>query len=131
LLDRDSGVAPLFSHVTQSAMTKFGIAKARQGNSKMAMRGIGFFDTKGQYFKSPEDATLSDLSAVLGRVGEGESLAPGIAKTLFEKRREIERIFTDHDDMVRALAYPGISVADKAEQTPKLVGNISPIRTAS
>jgi hypothetical protein len=66
----------------------------------MATHGHAFFDCKGQYFKSPEEATVSDLAAVLGRVGEGESLAPGIAKMIFERRAEIERIFTDHDEMV-------------------------------
>jgi hypothetical protein len=66
----------------------------------MATHGAAFFDAKGQFFKTPEDATCSDLSAILGRVGEGDSLAPGLAKTLFEKRAEIERVFAEHDKMV-------------------------------
>lgn len=66
----------------------------------MAISGLGFFDTRGQYFKSPEDATLSDLAGLLGRVGEGDSLAPGIAKILLLKRREVEAIFADHDEMM-------------------------------
>jgi hypothetical protein len=65
----------------------------------MAVRGVGYFDTKGQFFKTPEAATLSDLAALLGKVGEGESLAPGIAQTLLQKRAEIEHIFTEHDRM--------------------------------
>jgi hypothetical protein len=65
----------------------------------MATCGTAFFDSKGHYFRTPEEATMSDLAALLGRVGEGESLAPGIAKTLFEKRAEIEKIFLDHDNM--------------------------------
>jgi hypothetical protein len=68
----------------------------------MATSGTAYFDGKGQFFKTPEDATISDLAGMLGRVGEGDSLAPGIAKTLFQKRIEIERIFADHDDMMRA-----------------------------
>jgi hypothetical protein len=71
------------------------------GATDMAMSGLGFFDLKGQYFKSPEDATLSDLAALLGRVGEGDSLAPGIAKILLLKRREVEKIFADHDSMMQ------------------------------
>jgi hypothetical protein len=67
----------------------------------MAVRGFGYFDSRGQFFKHPDEASISDLAAVLGRVGEGDSLAPGIAKILLEKRREIEHIFADHDTMVQ------------------------------
>jgi hypothetical protein len=65
----------------------------------MAVRGVGFFDNKGQFFKTPEAATVSDLAAVLGKVGDGESLAPGIAQMIFQRRAEIEHIFTEHDRM--------------------------------
>jgi hypothetical protein len=67
----------------------------------MAHVGNAYFDTKGQYFKTPEDATASDLAVVLGRIGEGESLAPGIAMILIERRKDIESIFAQHDMMVR------------------------------
>ena len=67
----------------------------------MAHTGTGYFDSKGHYFKSPDEATISDLSMILGRVGEGDSLAPGIAHILLERRVEIERIFKDHDSMVQ------------------------------
>lgn len=65
----------------------------------MAVKGVGYFDNRGQFFKSPEAATISDLAALLGKVGDGESLAPGIAHVLFQKRAEIEHIFTEHDRM--------------------------------
>jgi hypothetical protein len=65
----------------------------------MATKGNGFFDARGQFFKTPEEATLSDIAAVLGRVGEGDSLAPGLAKIIMEKREDIQRIFSDHDKM--------------------------------
>jgi hypothetical protein len=84
----------------------------------MAMRGIGFFDAKGHYFKTPEEATMSDLASLLGRVGDGESLALGIAKTLLDHRAEVEKIFNDHDNMVRTSA---LSEA----------GKVSPLRSAS
>ena len=67
----------------------------------MARKGIGFFDTKGHFFKSPEDATVSDIAALLGKVGEGESLAPGIAHILLRRRDELERLFDEHDSMMR------------------------------
>lgn len=66
----------------------------------MARKGIGFFDTKGHFFKSPEDATVSDIAALLGKVGDGESLAPGIAHILMRRREEIERLFAEHDAMM-------------------------------
>lgn len=80
----------------------------------MAVRGIGYFDGRGQYFKTPQEATLSDLAALLGRMGDGDSLAPGIAKILFDKRRELEHVFRDHDEMVS-----GAAVADDLMHSPE------------
>ena len=65
----------------------------------MAHQGLGFFDAKGQYYKTPDEATASDLAGLLGRIGEGDSLAPGIAVMLLQKRTEIENIFAEHDEM--------------------------------
>ena len=70
----------------------------------MAHEGTGYFDDKGIFFKTPEAATLSDLERLLGKIGDGDSLAPGIAHLLLEKRTEIERIFAEHDDMIERLA---------------------------
>ncbi|MEM7689588.1 MAG: hypothetical protein AAF291_11250 [Pseudomonadota bacterium] len=66
----------------------------------MAKSGRGYFDRKGQFFKTPREATVSDLAALLGQIGEGESLAPGIAHTLLERRADIEALFAEHDDMM-------------------------------
>jgi hypothetical protein len=66
----------------------------------MARKGIGFFDTKGHFFKSPEEATVSDLASLLGKVGDGESLAPGIAHILLRRRDDIEKLFAEHDAMM-------------------------------
>jgi hypothetical protein len=67
----------------------------------MARKGIGFFDSKGHFFKSPEDATVSDISSLLGKVGDGESLAPGIAHILLRRREELEKLFAEHDAMMK------------------------------
>ncbi len=86
----------------------------------MAVRGFGYFDGKGVFFKHPEEATISDLAGVLGRVGEGDSLASGIAKILLEKRREVEHIFADHDAMIlgtEPVARKPILVSDSASVT--------------
>ena len=66
----------------------------------MAQRGTGFFDRKGHFFKTPEEATRSDLAALLGKIGEGESLAPGIAHTMLDRRGDIEALFAEHDAMM-------------------------------
>ncbi len=66
----------------------------------MAHTGTGFFDRKGNFFKSAREATASDLAALLGKIGDGESLAPGIANMLLERRTEIEQLFAEHDRMV-------------------------------
>ena len=66
----------------------------------MALRGTGFFDRKGKFFKTAREATESDLAALFGQIGEGESLAPGIAHMLVEKRDEIEQLFAEHDAMM-------------------------------
>ncbi|WP_407874032.1 hypothetical protein [Qipengyuania nanhaisediminis] len=65
----------------------------------MANKGTGYFDKKGHFFKTAREATESDLAAILGQIGEGESLAPGIAHILLERRREIEQLYADHDAM--------------------------------
>lgn len=75
----------------------------------MAHTGTGYFDSKGQYFRTPSEATISDLAGLLGRVGDGESLAPGIAHIILEKRAEIERILTDHDAMLEVQAKAAIA----------------------
>jgi hypothetical protein len=99
----------------------------------MAIRGSAFFDAKGQFFKTAEDATISDLAAVLGRVGDGESLAPGIAKTLYEQRAHIERIFAEHDNMVAAKVGTKLSTDEVTRQAPKLVadgtGKVTPLHS--
>lgn len=66
----------------------------------MAQKGTGYFDRKGHFFKSAQAATESDLASLLGQIGDGESLAPGIAHMLLERREEIERLFAEHDAMM-------------------------------
>lgn len=66
----------------------------------MARKGIGFFDSKGHFFKSPEEATVSDIASLLGKVGDGESLAPGIAHILLNRREDLEKLFAEHDQMM-------------------------------
>ena len=97
----------------------------------MARMGTGFFDAKGHYFKTPDEATISDLSAILGKIGDGESLAPGIAHTLLHRRSEIEQLFTDHDRMLAEYLHTFINtfrqrevlsvILNVPDQTPPLV----------
>lgn len=87
----------------------------------MAHTGTGFFDRKGNFFKSARDATVSDIAGLLGQIGEGESLAPGIAYMLLERRTEIERLFAEHDKMLEEEAQmKAIRDADKPDNVAKL-----------
>ncbi len=86
----------------------------------MAKKGTAFFDRKGQFFKSARDATVSDLASLLGQIGEGESLAPGIAHMLLERRGEIERLFAEHDEMMAEEADG--SLVDMASKVSELRG---------
>lgn len=45
-------------------------------------------------------AEKATLAGVLGRVGEEGGMTAGVAKLLFDKRDEIERVFAEHDRMV-------------------------------
>lgn len=81
----------------------------------MANKGTGYFDRKGHFFKSAREATASDIAGLLGQIGDGESLAPGIAQTLLDKRAEIERLFAEHDAMME-----GEVVQDTSGKVTKL-----------
>jgi hypothetical protein len=77
----------------------------------MASQCIAFRDSKGGLHASLEEATLKDLAAVLGRVGDEGGMTAGVAKLIFDKREEIERIFADHDELASAQ-----SVEEKVER---------------
>ncbi|WP_447756436.1 hypothetical protein [Sphingopyxis fribergensis] len=66
----------------------------------MATECTAYRDTKGGLHSTPEKATLADLAGVLGRVGEEGGMTAGVAKLLFDKRDEIERVFLEHDAML-------------------------------
>lgn len=85
----------------------------------MAKKGTGYFDRKGQFFKTPREATVSDIAALLGQIGDGESLAPGIAQTLIERRTEIERLFAEHDEMMAEHEANVTSIASKVAKLPE------------
>ncbi|AIT82245.1 hypothetical protein [Novosphingobium pentaromativorans] len=65
----------------------------------MALECIAYRDSKGGLHASLEKATLEDLAAVLGRVGDEGGMTAGVAKLIFEKRDEIERVFAEHDQL--------------------------------
>lgn len=86
----------------------------------MARKGIAFFDSKGHFFKSPEEATISDIASLLGKVGDGESLAPGIAHILLRRREDIERLFAEHDHMMADYAALIEQTVDESANVAKL-----------
>ena len=92
----------------------------------MARKGIGFFDTKGHFFKSPEEATISDIASLLGKVGDGESLAPGIAHILLRRRDDLEKLFAEHDQMMADYA----AIIDKSVDASSNVAKLPEKRNA-
>ncbi len=66
----------------------------------MASECTAYRDSKGSLHSSLEKATLEDLAGVLGRVGDEGGMTGGVARLIFEKRTEIERVFAEHDAIV-------------------------------
>ncbi|WP_404479570.1 hypothetical protein [Novosphingobium sp. BL-52-GroH] len=66
----------------------------------MASECTAYRDSKGGLHSSPEKATLEDLAGVLGRVGDEGGMTGGVARMIFDKRVEIERVFAEHDAIV-------------------------------
>ncbi len=66
----------------------------------MATECTAYRDSAGGLHSTPAKATLADLASVLGRVGEEGGMTAGVAKLMFDKREEIERVFAEHDHMV-------------------------------
>jgi hypothetical protein len=74
----------------------------------MAIECVAYRDAKGGLHSSLEKATLEDLAAVLGRVGDEGGMTSGVARMIFDKRAEIERVFAEHDALVASAAgYAG------------------------
>lgn len=92
----------------------------------MARKGTGFFDSRGNYFKTARGATESDLAAMLGQIGKGDSLAPGVAHLLLERRAQIERLFAEHDAMLaeeNAGSQSALDdISDKVTKLPRPTG---------
>ncbi len=86
----------------------------------MATECTAYRDGKGALHATAEKATLADLADVLGRVGEEGGMTAGVAKLLFEKREQIERVFTEHDVMIE-------SSLDRDGES----GDVVPIKSAS
>jgi hypothetical protein len=63
-------------------------------------------DNRGNVHKSADDATISDISELLGRVGDGDGLALGIAKSILGHRQALEAIFAEHDLLLEETSKP-------------------------
>ncbi len=87
----------------------------------MAKKGTGYFDRKGHFFKTAREATESDLAALLGQIGDGESLAPGISHMLLARRQDIENLFAEHDEMLAdEEASKGAKLTDISDKITKI-----------
>lgn len=63
----------------------------------MATAIEAFKDNRGNLHREPISATVADIAASLGRVGDESGLTEGVARLILEKRPEIERAFADLD----------------------------------
>lgn len=63
----------------------------------MATAIEAFQDNRGNLYHEPVSATVADIAAALGRVGDEGGLTEGVARLILEKRLEIERAFADLD----------------------------------
>lgn len=68
----------------------------------MASECIAYRDSRGGLHGNAARATLEDLAGVLGRVGDEGGMTPGVARVVFDKRVEIEKVFAEYDAMIAA-----------------------------
>ena len=94
----------------------------------MAIECIAYRDSKGGLHSSLEKATLEDLASVLGRVGEEGGMTSGVARMIFDKRAEIERVFSEHDALVASALHAG-AIAGVPDERTAMGENIHVIST--
>lgn len=63
----------------------------------MATAVEAYRDNKGNLHHDPSSAIISDIAAVLGRVGDEGGLTEGVSRLILEKRGELETAFADLD----------------------------------
>lgn len=85
----------------------------------LANECIAYRDSKGGLHGSAEKATLEDLAAVLGRVGDEGGMTAGVARMIFDKRAEIERVFAEHDAIMASAA--GRRIDEEPGREPTLI----------
>lgn len=72
-----------------------------------------FADNRGMVHTSAEQAVLSDIETVLGRIGADAGITSGLAQKILEKRTEIEAAFADYDALTASAA---IAVSEPSER---------------
>lgn len=65
----------------------------------MANAVEAYKDSRGNLHLDPASATVADIAASLGRVGDEGGLTQGVARLILEKRSEIEAAFADLDKL--------------------------------
>lgn len=68
-----------------------------------------WIDSKGHLFPTKEAALYVEIERLLGHVGSGESLAPGIARLMVEKRGTLifllEAFGADGAEVIEAISF--------------------------
>jgi hypothetical protein len=93
-----------------------------QAEVVMAVECVAYRDSKGALHSSLEKATLEDLANVLGRVGEEGGMTSGVARMIFDKRAEIERVFAEHDALLASASH--LASLETADQPRAKLDNV-------
>lgn len=66
----------------------------------MAKAGLRFIDNNNNAHQTSEEASKADIEILLGKLlTDSNSSVGGIASHVFKSRKEIEKIFSDYDNM--------------------------------
>jgi hypothetical protein len=63
-------------------------------------KAITYTDAAGRPHNSAEGATVSDIAGLFINEKTPAGAASGIASIVFARRKDIERIFAEHDDAI-------------------------------
>lgn len=65
----------------------------------MAKQVTAYQDSKGNLHRTALDATKADIAMLLGRMGEGGGISDGLAALIIDKRKELEAILAQYDEI--------------------------------
>jgi hypothetical protein len=64
-------------------------------------KSVTFTDAAGRAHNTPDAATVSDLAGLLINENLPAGAAADIASKFFKRRKDVERIFAEHDEAIQ------------------------------